>query len=1081
MAVQIGDVVSNFTQDSTRGQIRLHQWMAGILRWRGAYRSPVRSVLPFVLSCLLLLVIAPQAAPWSWEANFLGVGSGTARLWCSPNTPPARGDREIAGPLPQEISTTAANLPAACDPVTFVRSDAGLGWRNLSAVSVARGDNADTPSLLPLVTPVSLYASGSVDISATMPDQTHVTFSVTWSGSDAGVAINLTWLDTSVSITNPTVLHQVTKVGPWSESFTLPFSSSNLANPGAALKDSITIKGAGAATSLPLPHFQCYEARRKPLDRAGVSLTDRFGSSTVTVNRAEQFCAPANKNGEDSTAVNEPAHLTSYTIKQTSPSFNRARATVTNQFGSLTLDVVKPDSLLVPTAKSLTSPPSRLEHPTDHFKCYTVKGASFRRDAVTVDTQFGPLTVDIKHPLHLCLPADKNGEGIINPDMSLLCYQARGSTPVGRPEVFTDNQFGQDKFALSGARELCVPSSVSVNRSACTFREIVDLHAGVDANGDYTTANECLISWGTGYGESATFNEPCATSTETKAEQCLAVQLVLQAPNRSFQSTCTGPDADTVCGLDSPSENAEGQSVAQAKTIDSYQWLTRRPVVGPSGVSSPAVPGTFSDNSYGCSPDRACTAVVGAIGYQEPSLGIDVNPTIPGFFECPGGAADFGTRCDLATGSTAGRTFDGQCDVDGTCNSYFGAPSRSGTPTTSDPEYREAMKQNNRGGNQANSLTVVIFGDSVNAKHHQAVSGNVCVAPQTTSDWRNLTGNDFPASPFGVMPAFNYTRALPLARTGWTSGDSMALNPNADTCGGTWIAAGTWTPEQVAETWAVQEPVKAKRIVIGDGGINDKDWSTSLGWLAACNLMQSFAAFYNADPTSSGRARLAIAVTPPPGIAARVGDLLKFGGTCTIMVTPTIRIVGNGVIGRLINGRAITVPAFEYTAAELAQIQANVAALKNAVTPWAGKLIWLRYYDIVTAQIDVRGGLPALVAANAGQWGWIAGPAAGLIPGRLIANTVNTVPFFSWAYIRTLRDQVNGAVFAGLGCPGAFGNPGGPTDCSGGAKTVLFTGVPAVWNANSMQRTVRGGMPHPSLIGAAQLGVTYDAGRALGR
>jgi hypothetical protein len=314
----------------------------------------------------------------------------------------------------------------------------------------------------------------------------------------------------------------------------------------------------------------------------------------------------------------------------------------------------------------------------------------------------------------------------------------------------------------------------------------------------------------------------------------------------------------------------------------------------------------------------------------------------------------------------------------------------------------------------------------------------------------------------------------------------MSVNPSADTCNNpnTWPASGAWSPQQVAQVWAVQEPNKAKRIVIADGGINDKSWTTSLGWLAACSLMQGTVAMYNANRISTGTASLAVAVNPaPPGApAARTSDLLKYGGTCTITVRPAMfwgrPVPGTpGVWGRLINGAAITVPAFVYAAGDLAPIQANVTALMNAVTPWAGKLIWMRYYDLASAQIDVRGGLPALAAANAGQWAWIAGPVAGLAPGRLIPNTINTVPGFSVAYVRTLRDQLNTAVFNGLGCPGAFGNPAGTTDCSpaGAPKTVLFTGVPAGWNANSMQRTVVGGMPHPSLAGANQLGITYAA------
>ena len=103
--------------------------------------------------------------------------------------------------------------------------------------------------------------------------------------------------------------------------------------------------------------------------------------------------------------------------------------TVTNQFGTQSLNVGKADRLLVPTAKSLTGRRSRSPAPLDHFKCYRVSGArgpahSQRR------TDSSAAHVDIKKPLHLCAPANKNGEGIFDPTAHLLCYRARMLAPA---------------------------------------------------------------------------------------------------------------------------------------------------------------------------------------------------------------------------------------------------------------------------------------------------------------------------------------------------------------------------------------------------------------------------------------------------------------------------------------------------------------------------------------------------------------------------------------------------------------------------------------------------------------------------
>lgn len=213
------------------------------------------------------------------------------------------------------------------------------------------------------------------------------------------------------------------------------------------------------ATAPPLNPFECLETHRPPLNRA-VTLEDQFGPSGATVRKAKRLCAPANT-GNNPTAPTDPEHLTAYTIHQTSPRFVRVRdITVTDQFGVLVVDLVRPDRLLVPTAKSLTGQPALLTTPTiDHFKCYRVRGR-FRLKGVAVTTQFGPATLDIKRPVHLCAPVDKNGEDVTAPSHAqhLMCYQVRARS-VAPQAVFTNNQFGPDDFDIFGRRELCVPAT----------------------------------------------------------------------------------------------------------------------------------------------------------------------------------------------------------------------------------------------------------------------------------------------------------------------------------------------------------------------------------------------------------------------------------------------------------------------------------------------------------------------------------------------------------------------------------------------------------------------------------------------
>jgi hypothetical protein len=211
-------------------------------------------------------------------------------------------------------------------------------------------------------------------------------------------------------------------------------------------------------------HFQCYELDRESFTPiTGVAVTDAFGPSTLVVTRPSRLCNPADKNDEEPTALSEDNHLEGYQIRQSPPFVPVADQHVTNQFGTISVKVIKPDLALVPTAKSLVGPPPALTPPTiDHFKCYRVKGSANRVEGVKVDDEFGTLTIDVIKPLRLCVPADAGG-GIPDPAGYLMCYKARQrSRPLfrGVTPIYVDNELGARTSAVDHVREFCVPSTV---------------------------------------------------------------------------------------------------------------------------------------------------------------------------------------------------------------------------------------------------------------------------------------------------------------------------------------------------------------------------------------------------------------------------------------------------------------------------------------------------------------------------------------------------------------------------------------------------------------------------------------------
>jgi hypothetical protein len=217
----------------------------------------------------------------------------------------------------------------------------------------------------------------------------------------------------------------------------------------------------------PLNAFACYGARLDGRVQEDVTLVDQFGTYSAGLRRLNALCAPADVGGNDATAPDDPGHLARYALQTRGRFPGVTEQVVVNQFGTITVDVSgKPKDLLVPTAKSLTGPPSPLGAFVDHFTCHRVKPSKGTprfpgADDVTIETQFETVTIDVRKPRSLCAPTNKNGEdpGAENGVDHLLCYQISSKGGPGRPDVFLNNQFGQQSGRLGGQRrELCVPS-----------------------------------------------------------------------------------------------------------------------------------------------------------------------------------------------------------------------------------------------------------------------------------------------------------------------------------------------------------------------------------------------------------------------------------------------------------------------------------------------------------------------------------------------------------------------------------------------------------------------------------------------
>jgi len=265
---------------------------------------------------------------------------------------------------------------------------------------------------------------------------------------------------------------------------------------------------AGAATlpAAPDDPFFCYKAKATKgtpkLSAFDIGLSDPLdGAGTFSVKKQASVCVPANADAAGIT--NDEIHLEAYQLKSAKgePKHEKQQGLlIENAFGTISVDTIKADRLLVATALDAAAPvpaPDSSMHNVDALKCYKVK-VSKGTPKLTKGTQsdvaesFEARRYDLKKPTRLCLAADLEDGGVKNRRGHLLCYQAKvakrtiaqppaagdkGATispkqpkHTRRTGLFVANEFGSEQLDTKKEEELCVPSVIS----GATAREIVD-------------------------------------------------------------------------------------------------------------------------------------------------------------------------------------------------------------------------------------------------------------------------------------------------------------------------------------------------------------------------------------------------------------------------------------------------------------------------------------------------------------------------------------------------------------------------------------------------------------------------------
>ena len=235
--------------------------------------------------------------------------------------------------------------------------------------------------------------------------------------------------------------------------------------------DMAQASASAAITSVdPMLCYKSNPAKRAAsfLPVSGISLADRFGTTTVDAAKAKALCEPATIAAAPEDAATRLLALTIKTVGDAPPA--ATGLTVTDALGTLTLDATKPERLLVPTALGGLPPPSTTT--VDTFACWKAKTS---RDAPKLPkglqvTTAGVLTTpaktyDVTAVQRLCVAAERDGTPRKNPGAALVCYRtkpAKGAPKhVPASALATTSNLGSATLDTTADETLCLPATIA--------------------------------------------------------------------------------------------------------------------------------------------------------------------------------------------------------------------------------------------------------------------------------------------------------------------------------------------------------------------------------------------------------------------------------------------------------------------------------------------------------------------------------------------------------------------------------------------------------------------------------------------
>jgi hypothetical protein len=263
------------------------------------------------------------------------------------------------------------------------------------------------------------------------------------------------------------------------------------------------------------------------------------------------------------------------------------------------------------------------------------------------------------------------------------------------------------------------------------------------------------------------------------------------------------------------------------------------------------------------------------------------------------------------------------------------------------------------------NAVLVALGDSVTSAHWQKENGISPCDANNSSDDRGLRGNDMNFSYAGRVYAKNpnITEYYNFARTGFGTDHVLrARDTTKDTCDNKWDRVDT--PLALAEK-AIKAAKKANKEanVVLTAGINNTNWVDVIKDLTACRAMEAAFPFIQGmrrvSPKSSFRYFAEVRQGEPQGFGQRK-HLIERPGGCQMVIweyefnllTRQVEEVMRNPIRMVV--RPYDGPGSSYLTVRSAAIAGDARLIvQSLLNAGADQVIWLLYYDITVARIDI--------------------------------------------------------------------------------------------------------------------------------